>query len=73
MQASFTEKRQAAAAIALVESRHSTTPSVQSTQNNVSYNLGHIGAGTAIAAAASQAIAATQQVNNFSAPFLNIV
>jgi inhibitor of growth protein 3 len=39
-----------------------TTP-LPTTTTNVSYNLGHIGAGgNAIAAAASQAIAATQQV-----------
>jgi hypothetical protein len=39
-----------------------TTP-LPTTPTNVSYNLGHIGAGgNAIAAAASQAIAATQQV-----------
>lgn len=36
---------------------------IPATTPNVSYNLGHIGAGgNAIAAAASQAIAATQQV-----------
>lgn len=34
----------------------------QQQQSTVSYNLGHIGAGPAIAAAASQAIAATQQM-----------
>lgn len=63
LQTSFAEKRQAVAPIPLVETRHSaisqTTPPAQS---NVTYNLGHIGAGPAIAAAASQAIAATQQV-----------
>ncbi|KAJ8970539.1 hypothetical protein NQ314_001179 [Rhamnusium bicolor] len=64
------EKRQAVTAIApapIVETRHATpvqtTPPVTST---ISYNLGHtLGAGPAIAAAASQAIAATQQVMNF--------
>jgi inhibitor of growth protein 3 len=63
LQTSFAEKRQAVAPIPLVETRHSaisqTTPPAQS---NVTYNLGHIGAGPAIAAAASQAIAATQQM-----------
>lgn len=39
------------------------TAPLPTTTTNVSYNLGHIGAGgNAIAAAASQAIAATQQV-----------
>lgn len=51
------------APIPLVETRHTSVnqpaPSVQA-----NYNLGHIGAGPAIAAAASQAIAATQQVIN---------
>lgn len=63
----YVEKRQAVAAVApppLVETRHApiaqTAPPVPST---ISYNLGHtLGAGPAIAAAASQAIAATQQV-----------
>lgn len=60
---SFTEKRQSITAVPLVETRH--TASVQPPppqQNTVTYNLGHIGAGPAIAAAASQAIAATQQM-----------
>lgn len=47
-----------------MDSRHlssgSSGPTSQS--NSISYNLGHIGAGPAIAAAASQAIAATQQM-----------
>lgn len=46
-----------------METRHTATaqpPPPQ--QNTVTYNLGHIGAGPAIAAAASQAIAATQQM-----------
>lgn len=62
---SFVEKRQAAvASVPLVEPRHSSSslqpPAAQ--QTGVTYNLGHIGAGPAIAAAASQAIAATQQM-----------
>ncbi|KAJ8922077.1 hypothetical protein NQ315_008718 [Exocentrus adspersus] len=67
MPAQFTEKRQAVAAVApppLVETRH--TPVAQTTApvpSTISYNLGHtLGAGPAIAAAASQAIAATQQM-----------
>lgn len=67
MQTSFSEKRQTIPSASLVESRHTITSQVQTPQSNVSsYNLGHhLGAGTAIAAAASQAIAATQQVNIF--------
>lgn len=62
---SFSEKRQALASAAIVETRHPVppqTPVVSNPQPTVSYNIGHIGAGPAIAAAASQAIAATQQV-----------
>lgn len=59
-----------AAPTPLVETRHVTSVSSQSTvpssaapSTGISYGLGHgLGAGTAIAAAASQAIAATQQV-----------
>ncbi|XP_018332032.1 inhibitor of growth protein 3 [Agrilus planipennis] len=66
IQTTFTEKRQATAATApvpLIETKH--TPVTQVATNstsNVNYTLGHIGAGPAIAAAASQAIAATQQM-----------
>lgn len=57
------EKRQAIMPPAnIAESRHSTPQAIPPTQSTVSYNLGHIGAGNAIAAAASQAIAATQQM-----------
>ncbi|XP_019881223.2 inhibitor of growth protein 3 isoform X2 [Aethina tumida] len=64
---SFAEKRQAIAApptVPLVETRHITSTAQPATpvQPNMSYNLGHKGAGPAIAAAASQAIAATQQM-----------
>ncbi|XP_072379284.1 inhibitor of growth protein 3 isoform X3 [Diabrotica undecimpunctata] len=69
--AQLTEKRQTVTPVApppLVETRHATT-SVQpiapssATTTTMSYNLGHnLGAGPAIAAAASQAIAATQQM-----------
>lgn len=46
-----------------MESRHLSGASTGPTsQSSISYNLGHIGAGPAIAAAASQAIAATQQM-----------
>lgn len=65
LQTSFAEKRQAIAPVAVVETRHSTTtPQIATTtpQPTVSYNISHIGAGPAIAAAASQAIAATQQM-----------
>ncbi|KAB0794327.1 hypothetical protein PPYR_11166 [Photinus pyralis] len=64
LQTSFAEKRQAIAPVAVVETRHNTTPQVATTtpQPTVSYNISHIGAGPAIAAAASQAIAATQQM-----------
>lgn len=69
VQTSFTEKRPAvaaaaaAAAVPIIETRHMATPQpAPPAQATVSYNLSHIGAGPAIAAAASQAIAATQQV-----------
>lgn len=63
VQTSFAEKRQAVAPIPIVETRHTAVNQPTApTQPNVTYNLGHIGAGPAIAAAASQAIAATQQV-----------
>ncbi|KAJ3667003.1 hypothetical protein Zmor_002414 [Zophobas morio] len=63
LQPAFSEKRQAVAPIPLVETRHSAIgQSTPPAQSNVTYNLGHIGAGPAIAAAASQAIAATQQM-----------
>ncbi|CAH2005208.1 unnamed protein product [Acanthoscelides obtectus] len=67
----YVEKRQtvSAAAVAqppLVETRHSVQAAVQlpvTSTSAISYNLGHtLGAGPAIAAAASQAIAATQQM-----------
>lgn len=63
----FSEKRQAVAAVVqppLVETRHTTTPqAAPPVPSTISYSLGHsLGAGPAIAAAASQAIAATQQV-----------
>lgn len=48
------------------------TAPLPTTTTNVSYNLGHIGAGgNAIAAAASQAIAATQQVLTVMEVLLN--
>ncbi|KAK9753431.1 Inhibitor of growth proteins N-terminal histone-binding [Popillia japonica] len=57
------EKRSASSGVTLVESRHLSGASTGPTsQSSISYNLGHIGAGPAIAAAASQAIAATQQM-----------
>ncbi|KAF7278868.1 inhibitor of growth family, member 3 [Rhynchophorus ferrugineus] len=61
----YAEKRQAIAPAPLVETRHVATvsqaPAIAT--SNISYSLGHnLGAGTAIAAAASQAIAATQQM-----------
>ncbi|XP_071051158.1 inhibitor of growth protein 3 [Onthophagus taurus] len=56
---SYVEKRTAQQPPALIEHRHTNT--VQNSQP-INYNLGHIGAGPAIAAAASQAIAATQQM-----------
>lgn len=64
----YAEKRQAVAAVVpppLIETRHtSSSQAVQPVPSTISYNLGHtLGAGPAIAAAASQAIAATQQVN----------
>ncbi|KAJ8973026.1 hypothetical protein NQ317_012631 [Molorchus minor] len=63
----YSEKRQAVAAVApppLVETRHTTmTQAAPPVTSTISYNLGHtLGAGPAIAAAASQAIAATQQM-----------
>lgn len=63
----FSEKRQAVAAVVpppLVETRHTTTPqAAPPVPSTISYSLGHsLGAGPAIAAAASQAIAATQQM-----------
>lgn len=63
----FTEKRQALPPVAIAEPRHhsNSAPAAApppSNQSNLTYNLGHIGAGPAIAAAASQAIAATQQM-----------
>lgn len=68
MNNSYSEKRQAVTpAVAVVEGRHaSIAPNTQSSQSGMSYSLSHIGAGTAIAAAASQAIVATQQVKHFS-------
>ncbi|KAK5649700.1 hypothetical protein RI129_000729 [Pyrocoelia pectoralis] len=64
LQTSFAEKRQAITPVAVVETRHNSTPQIPTTtpQPTVSYNISHIGAGPAIAAAASQAIAATQQM-----------
>ncbi|XP_044756578.1 inhibitor of growth protein 3 isoform X2 [Coccinella septempunctata] len=60
---SYVEKRQTIAPTAIIETRHSNiSQATQVASNNVAYNLGHIGAGPAIAAAASQAIAATQQM-----------
>ncbi|KAF5301014.1 hypothetical protein FQR65_LT08997 [Abscondita terminalis] len=58
------EKRQAIAPVTIVEPRHTTIPQTTTStpQPTVSYNISHIGAGPAIAAAASQAIAATQQM-----------
>ncbi|KAI4458584.1 inhibitor of growth protein [Holotrichia oblita] len=57
------EKRSTSSGVTLVESRHLSGASTGPTsQSSISYNLGHIGAGPAIAAAASQAIAATQQM-----------
>lgn len=56
----------------IAESRHSTPQAIPPTQSTVSYNLGHIGAGNAIAAAASQAIAATQQVSENFGPVLHV-
>lgn len=61
---SYSEKRQAVAPVAVAEGRHSSvSQNTQSSQSGMSYSLSHIGAGTAIAAAASQAIVATQQVS----------
>lgn len=61
----YAEKRQAVASLApapLVETRHSTSQITPPVTSSMSY-MGHtLGAGPAIAAAASQAIAATQQV-----------
>ncbi|KAF5295313.1 hypothetical protein FQA39_LY13178 [Lamprigera yunnana] len=64
LQTSFAEKRQAITPVAVVEPRHSASPQIATNtpQPTVSYNISHIGAGPAIAAAASQAIAATQQM-----------
>lgn len=60
---SYVEKRQAIAPSSIIETRHSNvSQAAPIASNNVGYNLSHIGAGPAIAAAASQAIAATQQV-----------
>lgn len=72
----YAEKRQAVAAAAaaaaatvvpppLIETRHSSVSQVVApATSSITYSLGHtLGAGPAIAAAASQAIAATQQVN----------
>lgn len=58
------EKRQAILpATNIIESRHATTQPISTAPSTVSYNLGHNAiANNAIAAAASQAIAATQQV-----------
>lgn len=57
------EKRQAIVpAPNVIEPRHSTQQTIPPAQSTVNYSLGHIGANNAIAAAASQAIAATQQV-----------
>ncbi|XP_045469212.1 inhibitor of growth protein 3 isoform X2 [Harmonia axyridis] len=60
---SYVEKRQTIAPSSIIETRHSNvSQAAPVSSNNVAYNLGHIGAGPAIAAAASQAIAATQQM-----------
>lgn len=58
------EKRSTSSGVTLVDSRHLSSGSTggPTSQTSISYNLGHIGAGPAIAAAASQAIAATQQM-----------
>lgn len=63
----YAEKRQAVAAVVpppLIETRHSAVSQVvPPVTSSITYSLGHtLGAGPAIAAAASQAIAATQQV-----------
>ncbi|XP_060523460.1 inhibitor of growth protein 3 isoform X2 [Cylas formicarius] len=61
----YPEKRQAVAPSPVIEARHTTpaAPTVTPVTSNISYSLGHnLGAGNAIAAAASQAIAATQQM-----------
>lgn len=62
------EKRQAILpAATIVEPRHTTTQPAPTAPAAVSYNLGHNAiANNAIAAAASQAIAATQQVRNYT-------
>ncbi|KAK4882400.1 hypothetical protein RN001_005719 [Aquatica leii] len=64
LQLAIAEKRQAITPVTIVEPRHTAPPQVTPTtpQPTVSYNISHIGAGPAIAAAASQAIAATQQM-----------
>ncbi|KRT78862.1 PHD finger motif containing protein [Oryctes borbonicus] len=57
------KRSSASSGVTLVDSRHLSGGSTGPTsQSSISYNLGHIGAGPAIAAAASQAIAATQQM-----------
>lgn len=67
---SYPEKRQAVTPVAVVEGRHTTiSQSTPSSQSGMAYTLSHIGAGTAIAAAASQAIVATQQVYSSSLKF----
>ncbi|CAG9853803.1 unnamed protein product [Phyllotreta striolata] len=64
--AQLAEKRQAVTPVIppLIEPRHSSVQSISPVTTTISsYNLGHnLGAGPAIAAAASQAIAATQQM-----------
>lgn len=67
MPSQYAEKRQAVAAVVpppLIETRHSAVSQVvPPVTSSITYSLGHnLGAGPAIAAAASQAIAATQQV-----------
>lgn len=56
----YVEKRETAPPTTSAETRYS--PVVQPPPANIGYNLVHIGAGPAIAAAASQAIAATQHM-----------
>lgn len=68
----YAEKRQAVAAAVvpppLIETRHSAVSQVvPPVTSSITYSLGHtLGAGPAIAAAASQAIAATQQVRKLN-------
>ncbi|CAH1101850.1 unnamed protein product [Psylliodes chrysocephalus] len=64
--AQLAEKRQVVAPVIpppLIESRHPPIQAIPPVTTTISYNIGHtLGAGPAIAAAASQAIAATQQM-----------